>query len=91
MISEVEPGDHKSYAKCSSTSSGVAVGDWGDPKPSEWEAKARERTNVVRPWVGNKGGWGVHLVDNIDECLSIVPTEATNHLDLILTGEDRLN
>jgi len=45
---------------------------------------------MIKPHHRGRGVWA-HLVYRIDECLSVVPTETTDRLNLLLSCEGFLN
>jgi hypothetical protein len=59
-------------------------------KTREPKSKRRPTRTVSPPRLGNEEmkGCGAHLVYHVDKGLSVVPTEVTDHLDLILVRED---
>jgi hypothetical protein len=91
VIAEVKPGGRISDITHSDTSPGRAVRDQGDSEPGKWVERSKVKDSkgkkIIRPCLGRRE-CNANLMYRIDERLSVISTEVTNHLDLIFARED---
>ena len=71
------------------------MGDLGDPMSDQWKVKVRKRGSrngrgQSDPALETKE-WEGHLVHHIDNTLSVVSTEVSDHLNLILARQNCLD